>query len=584
MALALPDTTTQRHKPRWLTTLRVKWPFVVSVILLLLLIGAPLFELLMTSVRLGYPGRLTGWTLEHYRQAILNPVTYSALGNTLIVASIGTAISVALAVLFAWFVERTDMPLRNLAWALLLLPMALPGILFVMAWTQLLSPKSGLINIPLRELLSWFGIVLDEGPLDIYTMTGLIFLDAMRGVTTVFLMVVGAFRLFDPSLEEAATVSGASRFATLRRVTLPALVPAIIAGTMYSFIGSMEQFESALAVGLQAGIFMLSTVIFFTVQMRVPINYGLGAVYAILFMVIMIVLVIIYRKIVSRAERYVTVTGKGYRPRRISLGGWRYAALGLVGFYSLISVILPTIVLVWASFIPPYAATTYGAQEFGLQNYRSLISDPQILAIAWRTLVMMFWTATITMLMAFLVSWSIVRSNAKGASFLDGLSFIPYAFPGVTIAIALIFVFLNPPFNSLGIYGTIWILVIGLITQYIAFGTRLMNGAVVQIQKELEEAANVSGAPSLSIMWRITLPLLMPAFIAGWIWVAAHALRAFSVPLVLSSSRNEVVAARIWAIWSDGQYNEAAALGVMMLIVLFPLTLLMRRFMANVKD
>src|SRR5262249_47097530 len=151
------------------------------------------------------------------------------------------------------------------------------------------------------------------------------FLDAMRGVTTVFLMVVGAFRLFDPSLEEAATVSGASRFATLRRVTLPALVPAIIAGTMYSFIGSMEQFESALAVGLQAGIFMLSTVIFFTVQMRVPINYGLGAVYAILFMVIMIVLVIVYRKIVSRAERYVTVTGKGYRPRRISLGGWRYA-------------------------------------------------------------------------------------------------------------------------------------------------------------------------------------------------------------------------------------------------------------------
>jgi iron(III) transport system permease protein len=154
----------------------------------------------------------------------------------------------------------------------------------------------------------------------------------------------------------------------------------------------------------------------------------------------------------------------------------------------------------------------------------------------------------------------------------------------VTIAIALIFVFLNPPFNSLGIYGTIWILVIGLVTQYIAFGTRLMNGAVVQIQKELEEAANVSGAASLAIMWRITLPLLMPSFIAGWIWVAAHALRAFSVPLVLSSSRNEVVAARIWAIWSDGQYNEAAALGVMMLIILFPLTLLMRRFMANVKD
>ena len=159
------------------------------------------------------------------------------------------------------------------------------------------------------------------------------------------------------------------------------------------------------------------------------------------------------------------------------------------------------------------------------------------------------------------------------------MSFLPYAFPGVTVAIALIFVFLNPPGNYLRVYGSVSILVIGLTITYIAFSTRLMNGAIAQISRELEEAGRTSGATQLEVMGRITLPLLMPAFIAGWIWVASHAMRSFSIPLVLSSQKNQVIAPEIWRVWQRGYLSEAAAYGVLLMIALIPITFWMRRFM-----
>jgi iron(III) transport system permease protein len=213
--------------------------------------------------------------------------------------------------------------------------------------------------------------------------------------------------------------------------------------------------------------------------------------------------------------------------------------------------------------------------------YANMFTNPRIAEIAWHTLIMLAATATITMGIAFLVSWAIVRGRGRGRGLLDGLSFLPYAFPGVTVAIALIFVFLNPPGNYIPIYGSVSILVIGLTVIYIAFATRLMNGAIAQIGRELEEAGRTSGATQLAVMRRITLPLLMPAFIAGWIWVASHAMRSFSIPLVLSSQRNQVIAPEIWRVWNRGYISEAAAYGMVLMIILVPITMWMRHLMLN---
>jgi len=567
---------------RWLKPLRNNWAVISAVLILVLLVVVPLALLIVTSLRVGSPGNLGDWTLEKYRIAFSTSLVFEAFTNTIGVAAIGTIISLVLAGTFAWLVERTDMPFRNAAFTILLLPIAMPSILFVLSWTVLLQPRTGLINVPLREILEWFGLSMREGPFNIYTLGGVIFLDSLRGVTTIFLMLIAAFRLFDANLEEAAKVCGAGTFETIRRVTIPLLTPAILAAAMYSFISSLDQFEAALVAGLPGQIFLLPTLIYFTVQMRQPVDYGLGAVYSVFFMLLMILLLVGYRRIVSKSERFVTVSGKAFRPTRISLGRWRYAAFAFVALFGFVTIILPALVLGWLSLLPPNTPPILGTNaRLSFDVYLTMFSNPRIATIAGNTIIMLAATATITMAIAFLVSWAIVRGRGRGRGILDGLSFLPYAFPGVTVAIALIFVFLNPPGNFIPIYGTLSILVVGLTVIYIAFATRLMNGAIAQVGRELEEAGRTSGATQFAVMRRITLPLLMPAFLAGWIWVGSHAMRSFSIPLVLSSQRNQVIAPEIWRVWQRGYLSEAAAYGVILMLILLPITMWMRHLMLN---
>ena len=351
---------------------------------------------------------------------------------------------------------------------------------------------------------------------------------------------------------------------------------------MYSFINGMDQFEAALVAGLPGQVFLLPTLIYFTAQMGSPPNHGLAAVYSVLFMALMILVLIGYRRIVNKSERFVTVGGKAYRPRPIGLGKWRYPAVVLIALFALATVILPAVTLAWISLLPPTAAPVWGSTApLSFDIYRNMFTSSRNVAIVSNTVVMFAATATLTMAVAFLVSWAIVRGRWRGRGILDALSFLPYAFPGVTVAIALIYVFLNPPGNFIPIYGSISILVLGLTVGYIAFATRLMNGAIAQIGRELEEVGRTSGAAQIAVLWRITLPLLLPAFVSGWIWVASHAMRSFSVTLVLSSQRNQVIAPEIWRVWQRGYLSEAAAYGVILMIILIPVTYWMRRVMGK---
>ncbi|MDH3444796.1 MAG: ABC transporter permease subunit, partial [Deltaproteobacteria bacterium] len=253
--------------------------FGAIVLILLWLVLVPLGQLILNSFRTGHPAVPTPFTLQNYIVGFANPLTYQMIWNTLHFASAGTFFTVSIAVLFAWLTERTDMPWRNLAWSLLLVPLAMPGFLFAMAWIFLLDTRIGIVNMSLRGLLAFFGWELDIGPINIYSMGGMIFLDGLRGVTTVFLLIVGAFRAMDPNLEEAARISGANAWTTFRRVTMPSLLPAILAAFLYSFISSMESFEAPLLVGLPGGIYVYSTMIYFST--RLMPSYGLAAAFAV---------------------------------------------------------------------------------------------------------------------------------------------------------------------------------------------------------------------------------------------------------------------------------------------------------------
>jgi len=218
--------------------------------MLLWLILIPMGQMILSSFRTGHPASPGNFTFENYRVAYTNFLTYRMIGNTLVFAAASTVLSMLIAVTFAWLIERTDMPLKSLCWTVLLIPLAMPGLFFAMAYVFLLIPQSGIINIALRSILGQMGIVLDYGPLNIYSLEGMIFLDGIRGVTTVFLLIVGAFRLMDPALEEASWTAGAGNLTTIRKITLPVLLPASLAAVLYSFTSSMESFEAPLVVGL----------------------------------------------------------------------------------------------------------------------------------------------------------------------------------------------------------------------------------------------------------------------------------------------------------------------------------------------
>jgi iron(III) transport system permease protein len=554
--------------------------FIVAVLLWLILI--PLAQMVLSSFRTGHPAAPGPFTLSNYLVAYSSPLTYRMILNTLVFASAGTAITVLIAVAFAWLLERTDMPLRDLCWTLLLIPLAMPGLLFSMAYVFLFMPQSGIVNVWLRTLLGVIGIEVSEGPINIYSLEGMIFLDGMRGVATVFLLIVGAFRMMEPALEEASFAAGAKNWTTLSRVTLPVLRPALLAAVLYEFTSSMESFEAPLVVGLPGRVFVYSTMIYISTRDAIP-NYGLGAAFAGSYFLMALGFVYLYQRATLRqAERFTTVTGKGYRPRSIELGRWRYPALCLFLLYFTLAVLLPLGVLIWVSLLPFFQPPSWDLlEQLSWRHYRLILTQPGVLRAAWNTLVITVFTATATAALAFAISWLVVRTRVKGRFALDGLTFASHAIPGVVVALSFIFLYLQPPFRSLGLYGTVWIVSLALVTQYVAFATRTTNAAVAQIHKELEEAGEVSGASRMRVIWQITFPLILPAFVAAWIWVAAHAVRAFSVPLMLASRDNWPLAVMLWHLWDEEQnLPAAAALGVVLILVLSLWTFSVRVFIS----
>jgi len=538
------------------------------VVVVVWLLVVPVGMLIVSSLRSGPPSLPGPWTLRNFAVAFSSEFFFKSLVNTFIVSAGATAGAMALAILFAWLIERTDMPFRGAAWVMVLLPLVIPGVLFALAWMLLLLPKLGLINIIARSGLAMLGLRIEEGPLDIQSLWGLIYLGALRGVSTVFLMIVGLFRTMDPGLEESARISGARPTKVFGKITLPLLAPALFAAGTYSFVSHLDSFEAPLAVGLPAGIFVLATLIYFQAMLSVPGDYGLSAAYAVFFMAIMGVLAIFYVRMIKRSERFAVIRGKGFQPARYRLGKWRFLALGSFVVYFLLTVAAPILVLIWASLLPYYMVPSLDAlKTVSFNHYTAILGNPRFTSDLFNTIYMALGAGTVTMAVALLISWVVVRGKNPARFVLDGLTFISFAVPGVVLALALIFVYLKPPFRYLGIYGSMWMIVLGLVTEYLAFATRTTNGGLIQIHTELEEAGSASGAGRLTTLRKITVPLLIPSLVAGWIWVVAHSLRAFSIPLVLGTKKNEVLAVWIWIHWQNGHIPMAAALGVILIAI-----------------
>ena len=503
------------------------------------------------------------FTLGNYEKAYTNPETITIFWNSVQFALGTSAVAFTLGTTLAWINERTNTPFRRLFYTLSIVPLIIPGILFTISWIMLASPKIGLINLVLQ---SWFG--LDSPPFNIYSMGGMIWVDGLHYSPLAFLLMSAAFRAMDPSLEESATMSGAGVLSTLHRITLKLALPAILATVLTLFIEAVASFEVPALLGLPAGIQVFTSAIYQSIH-QYPSQIGLAAAYSVILLMLTTGGIYIQSRISSSGSKYSTVTGKGFRPRTIDLGKWRFFTLGIFIVYFLLIVVLPFFVLLWSSLQKFYAPPSMAAlQNMTLDGYRYVFASSNIRDAALNSLWMSVTTATVVMLLASVISWIVVKTKIPGRWLLDNMASLPMVFPGLVLGVSIMIFYLT---FDIGIYGTFWIILLAYVTRFMPYGLRYSTTSMIQIHKDLEESAGMSGASWFTVFRRIILPLLKPGLIAGWIYVMIVSIRELSTSILLYSPGNEVISVMIWELWENGQYVELSALSVLFILMLLVL-------------
>jgi iron(III) transport system permease protein len=514
-----------------------------------------------------------GW--DNYIDVWTDPTTYSVFTNTFYYVTGATAIGITLAASLAWLVERTNIPGKIWIYAGVPMTLAMPGLLQAMAWVLLGSPRIGFLNQFLIEVL---GIPMD--PINIYSLEGMMFVEGLRLVPTAFLMLVPLLRSMDPALEEAAYMSGAHPSSTMRKVTLKLMLPGLLAVTIYNGMTALEVFEVPGILGLPSGVYVFSTKIYSILHSvgEEPV-YGQANALGIIYVFIAIIATYLYSKVISRSERFTIITGKGYRPRELELGRWKWVGVTAVVVFLLASIFLPFVVLLYVSLTPFLQVPSWAAfASMNLDHYIDVFNTDLIGKVMWNTTVMVLATSTATVVLSFLVSLIIVRSKFVCRKLLDQFAFMPHAIPGIVMGLAFLWLFLQLDIKAgIPIHGGVIAMSIAFTIGFLAYGTRSMNAAILQIHKELEEAAQVSGAPHWRTMWRIFYPLLLPTIVGLWIWCMLHAVRHASVPLILyDGAENRVLAVLIWRMWDEGDVGPVGVIGVLLIIALMIITLGLR--------
>ena len=545
------------------------------ILFVLYLAGVPLVMLLYGSIRsapIGEPGAT--YTIQNYIKAYFDKEFYLLLLNSVYYALGTCTLTFIIGTFLAWVSERTNTPLKKLFVVMSLIPFIIPGILSTISWILLLSPKIGLINIVVKEVLG-----LESAPFNVYSMWGMIWAEAIHLYPLVFLLMSASFRNMDTSLEEAALTAGSSTLQTFCRVTLPLMRPAMFSVLLINFVRGIEAFEVPALIGVPAKISVFTTKIFLAIH-QFPSDFGLAGAYAVTLLAISTVGVLIYGRITRREERFATVTGKGYRPRVIDLGAWKYVTLGISFLIFFLAVILPVFVLLWSSFIPYYGVPSYELMaKMTWANYQYIINYPLALTAFKNSFYLSVGSATLVMLLTSIISWITVKTKLPGRALLDNITFIPIAMPGIVLGVSLIWVYLTLP---IPIYGTIWVLLLAYITKFMPYGIRAASASMIQINKELEEASLTAGGTWFQTFRKVILPLLMPGFTAGWIYISIIALRELSTSILLYSYNSTVLSIMAFDLWEGGQYTYVCALGVLMVLLLITMAFTARKLGAKI--
>jgi iron(III) transport system permease protein len=551
-----------------LARVRPEWFIIGGVVLVVAWLAlVPLVFLLWQSVMTPAAGDIpAGLTFGNYVRAFTDSNILPLFLNSVTFASGTSVLALCIGTLFAWLNERTNTPFKMMFYAASIVPLVIPSILFTVSWIMMLSPQIGLFNLILKNT---FG--LSEPVFDIYSMGGMIWVEGLHYSPIAFLLMSAAFRSMDPSLEESALMSGASLRQIMFRITLKLVWPALIASFFILFIRSIESFEVPALLGMPVGIEVFTSSIYEAIR-EYPSNVGLASAYAIALLAIASFGIYFQSRLSNQGSKYSTVTGKGFRPRPFDLGPWRVPAAILIVVYMVLVIVLPFLVLLWSSLNKYYSVPSWaGLSRLSFDAYVKVLNYPTVGQAVWNSALLSIGAATTIMLITAVICWIVIRTKLPARWLLDNLASLPMVFPGLVLGLSVMICYL---YLDIGIYGTTWIIFIAYVTRFMPYGIRYNTTSMLQIHKDLEESAAMSGASWSQSFVRIVLPLLKPGLLAGWIYIVVVSIRELSSSVLLYSPGSEVVSIVIWELWQNGQYVELSAFGVMMILVLFVVVML----------
>jgi len=528
---------------------------------LLLIVGAPLLMVILMSLRTGFPGEGGPLTLANFVEVYSDVGTYEVLVNTLLFALGSVSVALLFAVPLSWLLMRTDIPFKKTFYVLLTVGILIPVFLRTIAWILLLSPRIGLVNQWLVQIFN-----LDGPPLSLYNIPGMAFIQGVSFVPGAFFMLAAAYRSMDPALEEAAHTSGVSKLRTFFKINIPITMPAIAAVMVYLFMTGIAVFEVPAIVGLPARILVLSALIYMSTSPPTGLpEYGIAGAYGGVMLLAGLILAYFYVRLVKQGKKFTVITGRGYRPREIALGRWKWPAIAFVLLYLAMEVFIPFLVLLWTSFLPHLQLPSAAALEkLTLRNYLT-IPDYAGARPFINTLILMFGVPTGAMILSVLVSWVVIRTQVNFRGILDTVAFLPHAIPGILVAVGLGYLGLAYR-DYFPIYGTVFIIMLAHVINWIAYGTRTTNSVMIQVHRELEEAGKVSGASTPRVLWRIVLPLIAAGVLNSWIWIGMLSYREVTMALTLYTRNNVVISTIVWQFWGSGWIPEVSALGVVLIL------------------
>lgn len=539
--------------------------FVLALIPLTAIVLLILFVMYMTFV----PGLPTepGWTLANWTQAVRPYVLNTVIPNTIIVGVGTTLIALFFACPLAFLLNRTAMPGRNLFIAMIAATVIIPGFIKAMGWIMLVNERIGMINKWVAALLG-----IDRLHVNLDNPYGMAWIMGLMLTPTLFFLISGSMRSLDPSMEDAAGVSGANKFWVFMRVSLPLVWPGILGGAIYIFMTAISIFDVPAMLGAAGGKApVLSSELFYAVRPTIPeageLRYGAAGVYAALIAAPSLVALYYYHQVLAKAHNYAVITGKGYRPRDVDLGRFKWFGVGFVMTYLLLAMLLPLLVLLWISLLPLIQMPSAAAfAKISLVNYRDFWAELSGLYVIRNTIYLVLSVSVISLLFSFMISWVVVRTTLPGRQAMDTIAMIPHAFPGIAFAFALLMIgiFASRWTPWLPVAGTVGVIVFAEVLNRISYTTRITNAALLQVAPELEHCARVCGAGNIPTMARVVAPLIGPSLLFAALWTALLTFREVSVALMLTQTNNTVMSVAVWRLWTHGHMGQAAAAAMVM--------------------